>query len=213
MNLDRITKVGVKGDEVIVIMETNEGSREKETRFKDVRQPHPDFRAALDRLEEYIRDILGLGSVTWERAIKVTGVSYSHSESTGVEGAVVIFQASLEDRCTSPFCGNTPHLPFAQYNEDGNAPIMPGYAVEAVELVRKEAQKYLEGKGAQGDLFVDGKAAAAGEIATPIGELTDKVVEVVDGMIQDQLKNEPVGKGFGPATGNVTHIKGGKVLN
>lgn len=183
-NLDRITKVSFKDGGVHVTTETDEGSRQKNTQIKDSRTPHPDFTAAMAGLEEYIRDILGIGSVPWKNAITVTGVSYSRSEGTGVEGAVVTFQVSLEERCYSPFCGNTPHLPFEQYTEDGNAPLMPDYAVEQVALVRNEALAYVNGKGAQGDLFADGKSAAAGdgrEEPTPIGELADEVVdEVVD---------------------------------
>lgn len=46
---------------------------------------------------------------------------------------------------------------------------MPDDLIDALALIEREAQGYLDGKRAQGDLFDglrDGKAAAAGELAT-----------------------------------------------
>jgi hypothetical protein len=85
--------------------------------------------------------------------MRVTGVSWSMSEKTGVEGAVISAQAQL-DECTSPFCFNTPFLPFDLYNEENEEqPVMPDGAQDALTALRTEVQAYIDGKRAQGDLF------------------------------------------------------------
>lgn len=189
-NLERISKVSRKTGELTICMSSTDGESDRETIIKSRAAPHPDLIDAFKNLEPHMREILELPSSVWRDAVTITGVSFSHSEDTGVEGAVITFQAELPETSTSPFCSNTPHLPFDQYSEGGNAMVMPPEAVDDLEHLRREAKRFLEGKRLQGDLFApDGKAAAAGEgrEPTPIGELTDKVVEVVDAVIQEEL--------------------------
>lgn len=160
----RITKVKYKKGHVEIHLEDHAQTVDKETVVKSTEKPHPDFELAFSALVGFVYDILELDRGCWGPMI-VTGVSFSQAEDSGVEGAVLTFQVEL-DESNSPFCGNTPHLPFDQYSETGTSPVMPEDCVAQLEKVRKEAFSYMEGKKAQGELLLanapDGKAAAAG---------------------------------------------------
>jgi len=151
--MSRIAKIKTK-DGLITIIEVSgkEGSNSKTTEHKLYDDPHPDFTKAMQDLVTHVRTILewptsyGLGS------IHIGGVSFSFSEDTEVEGAVISGSVGL-DTSDSPFSFNTPHLPFEQYAEGNTAKLMPEDAQDALELLRKEAREYLKGKRAQGSLF------------------------------------------------------------
>jgi len=182
-NLSRISKVSRKGEELVITFASTDGETDKTTIVKSRRQPHADLVAAFSGLERHVREILDVPGSVWKDAMSISGVTWSFSEDTEVEGAVITGLVSLET-CTSPFCFNTPHLPFKQYSEGGNAATMPYDAIEALERLRREAKLFLEGKGAQGDLFaggaVDGKSAAAGEGRSPTDALADAVVDAAE---------------------------------
>ena len=127
-------------------------------------EPADGFKKAFGELETHVRTILQLPDEQWQDRIQITGVSYSFSEDTEVEGAVITGFVRL-DTSHSPFSFNTPHLPFEQYSATGESPLMPEEAQDDLRILRREAELYLDGKRAQGDLFTgrDGKMAAAGE--------------------------------------------------
>lgn len=163
--MPRIAKIKYKDGTVHILEKSGEGSLvESETQHKICAEPHPDFRNAMDELVKHVRDILGWPSTLYPSRIRITGVSYSMSEDTGVEGAVMSGLVEL-DASDSPFSFNTPHLPFEQYSETGVSKLMPEDAVESLNELRREARLFLEGKRSQGDLFAanDGKARAAGD--------------------------------------------------
>ena len=148
----RISKAKLKDSQLYVELEDVEKDCERKTQLKSLDGVHPDLTDAFDALCPSVREILEWPNSLYDGKLIVTGVSWSYSEGTGVEGAVLVCQAQL-DGCTSPFCFNTPHLPFAQYCEDGNAPLMPDGAQDALNALRTEVQRYIDGKRAQGDLF------------------------------------------------------------
>jgi hypothetical protein len=150
----RITKAKIKDGQLEVALEGTEKDTARTTTLRSLDGYHPDLQAAFDACVPHVRDILGWPDHLYAGELTVTGVSWSHSENTGVDGAVMVCQAKLpEGTCNSPFCFNTPHLPFDQYAEDGEQPTMPGDAIEALNGLRKEVQAYLDGKRAQGDMF------------------------------------------------------------
>lgn len=150
---ERISKVAFK-DGRVVIHTADEvvGERERRSEIKLYRNPHKDFTDAFVALEVHLREILELPSNVWKDKIRITGVSFSCNEDSGVEGAVMTAQAAL-DNADAPLCFNTPHLPFEQYSEGGVAKLMPEDAVDALNALRAEAKDYLEGKSEQLDLF------------------------------------------------------------
>jgi hypothetical protein len=156
MTATRITKARIKDGQLHVELEGMENDTERKITLRSMEDFHTDLSDAFDALGPSVREILEWPSSLYPE-LKVTGVSWSHSENTGVEGAVLVCQSPLEG-CTSPFCFNTPHLPFAQYCEDGNAPLMPDGAQDALDVLRREVQAYIDGKRAQLELFADGLA-------------------------------------------------------
>ncbi len=149
----RIAKAKRKDGQLQVELEDTDSDTERRTSLKSLGGCHVDLDAAFDALARYVREILEWPSNLYSNHMTVTGVSWSVSEKTDVEGAVISAQASLED-CNSPFCFNTPFLPFELYNEENESqPVMPDGAQDALRELRAEVLAYIEGKRAQGDLF------------------------------------------------------------
>jgi hypothetical protein len=152
-NLVRIVKAKRKDGRLHIEMEADDGHAEKKISLRSLDGYHPDLDAAFDALAPEVREILEWPSSLYGNSMRVTGVSWSMSEKTGVEGAVISAQAQL-DECNSPFCFNTPFLPFDLYNEENEEqPVMPDGAQDALTALRTEVQAYIDGKRAQGDLF------------------------------------------------------------
>jgi len=146
-----ITKVKVKEEAVEIRYTEHHGKIEKEVIFKCPEKPHPDMDMAMAALVRDVYDILELPADWAPQRMRITGVSFSFSEETNVEGAVI---SGLVELTTSnaPFCFNTPHIPFDQYSEGGTAPVMPETAVRNLNVVKEEALAYVEGKRAQLEL-------------------------------------------------------------
>jgi len=148
-----ITKVKIKEEGVEIRYAEKIGDKtEKEVIFKCTELQHPDFDLAISALVRDVYDILDLPLDWAPQRMKITGVSFSESEKTNVEGAVISGLVEL-DTCYSPFCFNTPHLPFAQYSPTGESPIMPDKAIRNLVMVKEQAEKYLEGRRAQLELI------------------------------------------------------------
>ena len=151
----RITKVKVKDGKVEILLSENHGKVEKETVFRCSELPHPDLNLAFSALESEVRDILEfdkvLGGVVWPGKMEVIGVSWSYSETADVEGATITALVRL-DTTNSPLVINTPHLPFGQYSDQGNQPVMDDFGIRKLEKLRAEAQKYMDGKRAQAEM-------------------------------------------------------------
>lgn len=158
-SVTRIAKAKIKDGQLIVELEGHDKDTERHTVVKcAMDKVHPGLADRFRDLSQSVRAILEwpgnlYNDFTGQRdRIRVTGVSWSYSETTDVEGACIVFQVDLEE-CTSPFCGTTPHLPYDQYADDGNQPTMPLGAQDALNKLKAEVQAFLDGKRAQGDLF------------------------------------------------------------
>lgn len=161
----RIAKAKIKDGQLIVELQGHDKDTERHTVVKCAQEKlHPELMEAFAALSPSVREILEWPSNLYmdydapsaemydRDRIRVTGVSWSHSETTDVEGACIVFQVDLEE-CTSPFCGTTPYLPFGQYAEDGEQPVMPYIAQDGLNALKAEVQAFLDGRRAQGDLF------------------------------------------------------------
>lgn len=177
--MTRIAKAKLKDGQLHVELEDTDKDCERKTQLKSLDGVHPDLQAAFDALCPSVREILEWPSNLYAATLTVTGVSWSHSETTGVEGAVLVCQAAL-DGCTSPFCFNTPHLPFSQYCEDGNAPVMPDGAQDALNVLREEVQRYIDGKRAQGDLFARDERAFIAKHEALVTQTTEVVNAIIE---------------------------------
>lgn len=147
-----IKKAKMKEGWLTISLEEKRDDFERTVTVRSCEPYHEDLRIAFDNLEPVARKILQFPS-DWRRgAFRVAGVSWSKSDTTGVEGAVITGHVGLET-ADAPFNFNTPHLPFEQYSPSGNSPIMPSEGVDALEALKREVQAFLDGKRAQGDLF------------------------------------------------------------
>lgn len=154
-----ISKVKFRDGQVTIVMSEKESAQnERETTVKSYDAPHDDFVKAMEALQAHARHILQLPKDWREGQLRVSGVSFSMSEDTGVMGAVMTGQVAL-DTSDAPFNFNTPHLPFEQYSATGNSPLMPDEAQTALERVQREAELFVSGKRSQGDLFLAPEAA------------------------------------------------------
>lgn len=142
--MSRIQKVKRKDGVWTIVEIEGEGSTvESETVHKISDEPHPDLPGAMADLVPHARKILEWPSSYAEDRISVSSVSFSKSESTGAEGAVITGSVTLLD-CDTPFSWNTPHLTFDNFSKAAH---------DALENLRTEAAKFLNGKRAQGNLF------------------------------------------------------------
>lgn len=147
----RITKVKVKGSNIEIHLVELQGKDEKDSVFKSTEKPAVEFEAAMTALVPAVYRILQLPKEWRVGSMLITGVSFSMSEETGVEGAVITGRVGL-DTCTAPFNFNTPHLPFDQYSASGDAPTMDGNSIDLLEKLRAHAAAYLDGTRAQQEL-------------------------------------------------------------
>jgi hypothetical protein len=149
----RISKIKQKDGWIIIQSVEKSGyTQEREVIFKCSDTPHEDLINAFDALVAHARTILEWPESYADGRIRISGVSFSFSEDTGVEGAVLTGQVAI-DNSDAPFCFNTPHLAFEQYSEGGVSKLMPEEAQEALQRLRDEAAAFVKGKRAQGDLF------------------------------------------------------------
>lgn len=145
----RIAKAKLKDGQLEVRLEHTDSDTERKSTVRSLEGVHPDLIEAFAALAPHVREILEWPGNLYGNSMTVTGVSWSVSEATEVEGAVISAQAELDD-CNSPFCFNTPFLPFDLYNEENrDQPVMPDGAQIALRLVRHEVEAYLNGKRAQ----------------------------------------------------------------
>lgn len=194
IRVTRIAKAKIKDGQLIVEMEGHDKDTERSTVVKcTMDKVHADLPLRFQALSAGVREILEwtpgqYNDFSGQRdRIRVTGVSWSWSETTSVEGACIVFQVDLEE-CTSPFCGTTPHLPFDQYAEDGNQPVMPDGAQDALNALKAEVQAFLDGKRAQGDLLNPANLSGPYPLErSPIDKAADMLTEVVHAIVEPHL--------------------------
>ena len=146
-----ITKIKRKGDSLIEIHTERELAKGRgiDARvLKCTDEPYPSFSKAMDALEVAVRSLLEILPEQWDRALGVSGVSFSETGNDG-EGVVITSQVTIAGS-ENPLVLNTPMLPVAHLAET---------AQEALKKVRTEAAAYLKGKR-RGDLFAPAQKAA-----------------------------------------------------
>lgn len=146
----------VSGEPVLIWTESEIGPNDTVSScFKSKEDPHYSFTDAMYSLAPFVRLILEV-PFDWAEELIVTSVIFSRHTKSGVKGAVMAGQAKLET-AGAPFTFSTPHLPFDQYKEDGEAKLMPVEVQIALNFLESQAVDFLNGKRAQGELF--GEAA------------------------------------------------------
>lgn len=149
MNDKRIKSIKFKDNRIeIVVLETWGEGNEREWSLRCLEEPDPALPKSVEKLTPEVKSLLDLPSTWAKDAMRVMKISWSNSESTGVEGATMTCRVELEC-ANSPLIFNTPHLPFEQYSPTGNQPTMPDKLQRLLEAVRGHAMAYADGKRAQ----------------------------------------------------------------
>lgn len=152
-----IKKVRFEGDALEVHVNDDDSSAAVE-RKSVVKSPsdnvHPDLSSALQAIEPHVRKVLSLPKNWANNSLTVRGVSYSYSDKTGVDGAVVSCSTLLPG-LNAPFFFNTPYLEIRRHTEEGDRAEMPEDALAAFDKLKLEALAFLNGKRNQGELFAE----------------------------------------------------------
>jgi hypothetical protein len=104
-------------------------------------KPLPEFIEVFHGLRQYVEQICNLADGYCDKA-EVRGVSLSHSHN--IVGAVITVLVKVKT-ANSPVVINTPHLPSAPYNENGEEPLLPRDCVIDINTLIEEAEKYIDG--------------------------------------------------------------------
>lgn len=116
----------------------------------------PGFHDALAALRADVVEMCEL-PVEYEERISVTGVSVSISEDREIPGATITAQLRL-DKSHAPLNLNTPHKAEEMYAEDApedKKSLLSGECIDALHALYHEAERYVKGERAQGDLFAN----------------------------------------------------------
>ena len=142
------TKIKFDGQktEIRYFEEHGGGTVHKETVFRCNNERHEDFVYQASRLIEPALEVLQLPQ-DYSENIEFRSVSLSNNEHQGM-GAVITMMKTLPGM-NAPFVMNTPHMHNA---EDGDSQ-MPTEIYERLIKLQEEAEAFMKGKSAQGDMF------------------------------------------------------------
>lgn len=143
----------VKSANGVIIIRAEEQSGEEDIRRIELEsraEPRPEFHEAMGGLISPAMTMIEAPGA-WLTAATISGVSITHEDEGGI-GAVVTILVPLE--CApSPLVINTPYLTSVDNGSGAPRLLLPPALQQAVERVIDEAERYLGGDRAQGDLF------------------------------------------------------------
>lgn len=143
MNI-RITKIKYDGGTVEIhydILSEQGNGDDIKTILKSTDKPKEGFLKKLSALAKHVEKICQLPEGYCSFA-DIRGVSFNYSHE--IMGAVITALIKVET-ANSPVCINTPFLPSEQYNEGGEAPILPYECVVDLEYLLDLAEAYVNG--------------------------------------------------------------------
>lgn len=124
-------------------------------------EPKPEFQIALRALSKDVIEMCELPE-NYLKRIMVTGVSFSYGGEAEILGATIISQMTL-NRSNVNLNLNTPHKPSEPYSEEGDATqCLSQDCVDRLASLELEAEEYINGNRAQGELFAAEKAKEEG---------------------------------------------------
>ena len=170
----RVRKIAYDGERVTVHFERPcPGKTDVWDRFQmeSREEPHPGLKEALAALAEHVVEVAELPA-DQARMIDARGAAFSWSQTSQGEvmGATIMALKRLaRNRC--PLVVNTPHTFEAAISEsDTECPVLSDACAGALHTLALEAEAYVDGKRAQGNLFekaADAGGAAAEKSAEP----------------------------------------------
>lgn len=141
-------KIKFNGKKVVLHWTSAHALEEHEHTLTSAQPPHPDFVAALQAFVGEVLDLLEL-PLDYGDGLTVVGLSLPVQED-GRSGLVVTCLKALKG-APSPLVLNTPYL--AEPGDDPDAPALSRHLLRLIETAEGEAEAFVDGKRAQGDLF------------------------------------------------------------
>ncbi len=178
----RFKKIKYKAGKVILAYEQLNKAGEWDTyTMESTEAPIPAFDLALQGLRRPLLDEVELSEVEpSELTIGSVSLSWTETEDQGTVMGAVISAVRVLKKSNSPMVINSPFKPEQPYTEDGDTDVcLSDDTVEAIELLRIEAIKYIDGERAQTDLFSQ-KNEPDEEWDENINNFINKMVEVVE---------------------------------
>jgi hypothetical protein len=130
--------------------------------------PRPEFINALQAFSAHVLDVCELPD-SWADGLTVCGVSISENDSQGV--GIVVTAVKKVAGANAPVVINTPHL--AEQSEHG--PALCREALDAINLLLEEADRFRKGERAQAELFPSVTGAPAADMFADIESVTISV--------------------------------------
>lgn len=147
----RFTKIKYDGAVVELQWTTKlDGGGEVAHSLKSYDAPSPEFVAAMKAFCPEVLELLELDSAGWDDELTVSGLSINEEED-GRIGLVCTCRRALRI-ANAPLILNTPHLR-ERMDEEGESGFLPDQLLLLIGRLETQAQLYLKGKRAQGDLF------------------------------------------------------------
>lgn len=138
-------------------------------------KPRPKFDKALQAFLPFLLTIIG-APADWTENTEITGISLNKEEDRR-RGIVI----TAKRKCpfgNAPIALNTPHLreSLDDTKETGPNFLLPGMA-DAIDTMCDEAQAYLDGDRAQGELFGDDEKKGRGKSGEPesVGDIVGRI--------------------------------------
>jgi hypothetical protein len=140
--------------------------------------PRPGFKEALNALAQDVIQLCELPDEYITR-ILITGVSLSYGGPSETLGATIISQMALNHSNVNLNL-NTPHKPSEPYSEGGDIfQCLSQECIERLTYLMLEAEDYVKGNRAQGDLFVDKEKAKEEGLKEIVKEFHDNMKETL----------------------------------
>ena len=162
----RFSKIKYDGAKVRIEYEVDRenGNDPDEYSLFSADAPATSFHAALRALRE---DVIAICELPADQADKLSIRGVSLSNTNGIMGACITALKAVTT-ANAPLVLNTPHLPSAPYS-DNPEPVLATETVERLNVLMAEAQKYIDGERAQGDLFARADVLDAASRMVPDG--------------------------------------------
>lgn len=151
----QITKVGRKGDNVIINFEDNRGGEVIKSQLVSDAKPTPEFDKAFADLGKYMCGVTGMAD-DWARDHTMLwlsiGVEKDDTETVERINAVTTPSIKLA-KFAAPMTVNTPVMREKVSGVPGGGSFMPPKMLDLVKAVIEHAEEYLDGTRAQHELL------------------------------------------------------------
>lgn len=151
----RFTKIKITSDEKIQLeYQKKNGPYWDEFVMKSAEEALPSFYRAFDNFPQHVEAVCELPEGDHQtHPYEIKSFKFSYGGDAEVMGVTITASRTLVNS-NSPLNLNTPHMIESPYSEGGDdTQVMSDDMLSCIYILTDEAQKYLDGERAQGNLF------------------------------------------------------------